>query len=67
MMIGTADISSDRATAGSKPLINPTMKFGRRLIHFRKNTFSVRNLILEMIPINAAGIDQKITIAAMKN
>jgi hypothetical protein len=66
MMIGTADMRSDSATAGSKPLINPSMTLGRRLIHLRKKTFSVRNLILEIIPMNAAGMDQKITMDAMK-
>jgi hypothetical protein len=62
---GTAAINILNATAGNNPSINPSTIFGRSLIHPRKKIFEVKNWTLEMDPMIAAGIDQKITIAAM--
>ena len=64
MRIGTMAISAEIAMAGTRPSIIPRISLGRSASQCRKNTLLDRNWTLEMIPIRAAGIDQKMTIAA---
>jgi hypothetical protein len=67
-MNGTIAMSAARATAGSRPDINPRTTLGRSLIHPKKldkGAVVVKNLMLDIIPITVAGRDQKTTMAAM--
>jgi hypothetical protein len=42
MIIGTAAMSIDNATAGRRPVMRPRITFGRRRIQWRNGTFLAR-------------------------
>lgn len=58
-MMGTRSIRTVSRTAGRRPVTTPKIVLGMSKMKERKGSLSIREVMFEMAPMAATGIDQK--------